>query len=86
MSLDPNSFSKDAAGLVIGGGVEVRFADHWMLRGEIFHMDFGTISGFGPIACAPGVGACAAGGNQTTFQFFSKPTENVGRVALSYKF
>jgi outer membrane immunogenic protein len=82
-----DSFSKDAAGWVIGAGAEVRFANHWMLRGEFLHMDFGTISGFGPIACnAPGVGNCAAGGNMTTFQFFSKTTENVGRVALSYKF
>jgi outer membrane immunogenic protein len=81
-----NSFSKDADGWVIGGGVEVRVADHWLLRGEFLHMDFGTISGFGPIACTPGVGACAAGGNRTTFQFTSKALENVGRVALSYKF
>jgi outer membrane immunogenic protein len=80
-----NAFSKDAAAWVIGAGAEFRFAQHWMLRGEFLHMDFGSVSGFGPIACnSPGVGNCIA--NRTNFSFASKFNENVGRVALSYKF
>jgi outer membrane immunogenic protein len=81
-----NSFSKDAAGWVIGGGVEFRLAERWLLRGEYLHMDFGSINGSGPIVCTPGVGVCFGGGISTTFAFSTKFTENVGRVALSYKF
>ena len=71
---------------VIGGGAEVRFADHWLLRGEYLHTEFGSITGFGPIACTAGVGNCVGAGFRTTFQFSSRFTEDVGRVALSYKF
>ena len=42
----------------------------------------------GLISCnAPGVGNCNAGGNTTRFNFTtSKFKDNVGRVAVSYKF
>jgi outer membrane immunogenic protein len=85
-STTTDSFSKDAAGWVIGGGAEFRIAEHWLLRGEYLHMDFGTIHGLGPISCTSGVGVCVAPGFQTTFAFSTKITEDVGRVALSYKF
>jgi outer membrane immunogenic protein len=85
-STSTNSFSKDAVGWAIGGGVEFRFAEHWMLRGEYLHMDFGSINGLGQIACTPGVGNCVGAGFRTTFAFSTKITEEVGRVALSYKF
>jgi outer membrane immunogenic protein len=85
-STSVNAFSKDAAGFVIGGGAEIRFADHWLLRGEYLHMEFSNITGFGLIQCTPGVGFCAPGGNRTTFQFISRTSEDIGRVALSYKF
>ena len=85
-SVSNNSFSRDAAGWVVGGGAEVRFAEHWLLRGEYLHTEFGSITGFGQIACTPGVGNCVGAGFRTTFQFSSRFTEDVGRVALSYKF
>jgi outer membrane immunogenic protein len=86
-SVSTNSFSKELGGPVIGGGVEFRVAEHWMLRGEYLYMQFNNIGGNGIIACnAPGVGNCAAGGNMTTFRFSSKFNESVARAALSYKF
>jgi hypothetical protein len=54
--------------------------------GEYLHTAFASITGFGPIACTPGVGNCVGTGFRTTFQFSSRFTEDVGRVALSYKF
>lgn len=85
-SVSNNSFSRDAAGWVVGAGAEFRFAEHWLLRGEYLHTEFASINGFGPIACTPGVGNCVGTGFRTTFQFSSRFTEDVGRVALSYKF
>jgi opacity protein-like surface antigen len=85
-SVSNNSFSRDAAGWVVGAGAEFRFAEHWLLRGEYLHTEFASITGFGPIACTPGVGNCVGAGFRTTFQFSSRFTEDVGRVALSYKF
>jgi outer membrane immunogenic protein len=80
-----NSFSKDAWGWALGGGAEMRFAEHWMLRGEYLHMEFASVGGAGSIACTVGVGACLAP-FATTFQFNAKFREDIARVALSYKF
>ena len=85
-SVSTSTFSRDAAGWVVGAGAEIRFAEHWLLRGEYLHTEFASITGFGPIACTRGVGNCVGAGFRTTFQFSSRFTENVGRVALSYKF
>jgi len=79
-----NAFSKDATGGVLGAGVEIRFAQNWMLRGEYLHMQFAGFGANGAIACTPGVGACVA--NTTTFRFNAYVREDVGRAALSYKF
>ena len=85
-STSVNSFSKDAAGWVLGGGAEIRFAQHWLLRGEYLHMQFEGLGGNGLIACTAGVGNCATPANVTTFLFNAKFREDIGRVALSYKF
>ena len=86
-STSTNTFNKEAAGLVVGAGAEFRFAQHWLLRGEYLHTDFGSMSGVGPIQCTPGVGNCVGAGFKTTFQFVSRFSgEDIGRVALSYKF
>jgi outer membrane immunogenic protein len=81
-----SSFSRDAVGWVIGLGAEWRVADHWMLRGEYLYMDFDSFGGNGVIACTAGVGACGVPANSTTFNYSAKFRENVGRVALSYRF
>jgi outer membrane immunogenic protein len=81
-----NTFSKDAAGWVLGGGAEARLADHWLLRGEFLYMQFGGFGGNGPIACTAGVGVCGVPAAMTTFGFGATFREGVGRVALSYKF
>jgi outer membrane immunogenic protein len=79
------SFTNDAFGWVIGGGAEFRVSQHWMLRGEYLHIEFDSFGGNGLIQCTAGVGACGAA-NATTFNFNSKFKEDIGRVALSYRF
>jgi outer membrane immunogenic protein len=81
-----NTFSKDAVGWAIGAGAEARLNQRWMLRGEYLHIEFDHFSGLGPIACSAGVGLCATPANATTFSFNAKFREDLGRLALSYKF
>jgi outer membrane immunogenic protein len=82
-----DTFSKVAAGPALGAGAEVLLADHWLVRAEYLYMQFTGISGTGPIACTPGVGACVGAGFRTTFGFKTSTfANNVGRVAVSYKF
>jgi len=63
-------------GWVVGAGLEWKFFDHWLLRGEWLHYDFGkeTING----------ADVAPGGVLSNFNF--RNTVDVGRAALSYKF
>jgi len=81
-----NRFGRDAVGLAIGAGAEVRLGQSWMLRGEYLHIEFDKISGNGVIACTAGVGLCGTPANATTFSFNAKFREDLGRVALSYRF
>jgi outer membrane immunogenic protein len=81
------SFSKDVAGGAVGGGIEFRLADHWLLRGEYLYTQFNNFTAQGLIVCTAGVGACAAGiPNQTPFRYVAKFNESIARAALSYKF
>jgi outer membrane immunogenic protein len=82
------TFGNTTAGGVLGAGAEFRVSDHWLLRGEYLYMEFDGLGGNGLISCnSPGVGNCAAGGNTVGFSFgTSKFRDNVGRLALSYKF
>jgi outer membrane immunogenic protein len=84
-SVSTVSLNQTKAGVALGGGVEWRIAQHWLLRGEYLYMKFDNVSGNGQIACTPGVGLCAAGGNSTTFAYNVSFAENVGRLALSYQ-
>jgi opacity protein-like surface antigen len=64
------SSKEDQFGWVAGGGLEYKFAEHWLLRGEYLHYGFGSITySFQPI------GAINA-----------KTSVDVARAALSYKF
>ncbi len=81
-----SSFSKDAWGWALGAGAEMRFMQHWMLRGEYLHMEFQQLGGIGVIACTPGVGNCAAGGNSTNFLYNARFREDLARIMLSYQF
>jgi outer membrane immunogenic protein len=78
-------FSNDAVGWAVGGGAEWRVSQNWMLRGEYLHIEFDGFGGNGPIACTPGVGNCVVG-NVTTFLYNARFKEDLGRVALSYRF
>jgi len=80
------NFSRDALGWVLGAGAEMRVWDRWLLRGEYLHMDFAHVGGVGLIACTPGVGNCAPGGNTTNFFHDAKFKADIVRLALSYKF
>ena len=78
------SLSETKAGYALGGGLEWRWDSHWMLRGEYLYMQFDNISGTS--AVCTNAGACAVATPQTTFTHNVTFKENVGRVALSYKF
>jgi outer membrane immunogenic protein len=57
-------------GWVGGGGLEYKLAQHWLLRGEYLHYDFGSVGyAFQPI-----------------LTINAKTTADVARGALSYKF
>ena len=57
-------------GWVVGVGLEWKFWDHWLLRGEWLHYDFGRNNHFDLIA----------------FPDNTRTTVDVARAALSYKF
>src|SRR5262249_33652553 len=81
------NFSSDAFGWVLGTGVEYKLTENWLLRGEFLHIEFDNFGGNGLIACTAGVGACAAGvPNSVVFRHDIKFREDIGRVALSYRF
>ena len=84
-SVSTVSLSQTKPGFALGGGVEWRVAQHWLLRGEYLYMQFENVSGNGQIACTPGVGNCVGAGFSTTFNYSVRFTENVGRLALSYQ-
>ena len=84
-SVSTNSFEQSRVGFAIGGGVEWRFAAHWLVRGEYLYMTFDDVNGNGRIACTAGVAPCAAPANVTTFAFHERFNESVGRVAVSYQ-
>jgi outer membrane immunogenic protein len=85
-STSVNNFSKNSLGLVVGAGAEWRVSQHWMLRAEYLHIDFGNVGGLGLIACTPGVGNCVGAGFHTNFQFNTGFKEDLVRAALSYKY
>lgn len=84
-SVSTVSLSQTKPGYALGGGVEWRVAQHWLLRGEYLYMHFENVSGNGQIACTPGVGNCVGAGFSTTFNYSVRFTENVARLALSYQ-
>lgn len=65
-------------GAAVGGGIEVRFIDHWSLRGEYLYIDFGGTNG-------TGVGVTSAG-NAVSFSRSATFKENIARGFLSYHF
>ena len=62
---------------VVGAGLEWKFWDHWLLRGEWLHYDFGRTNQFDIVT-------------PVTTGFFTpdnvRTTVDVARAALSYKF
>ena len=65
-------------GAAIGGGIEVRFVDHWSLRGEYLYIDFGSTNG--RLLTVTPAGTAAAFVRGETLK------ENIARGFLSYKF
>ena len=64
---DANEF-----GWVAGVGLEWKFWNHWLLRGEWLHYDFGRTSEFNEVL--------------TGININPRTTVDIGRAALSYKF
>jgi outer membrane immunogenic protein len=65
-------------GAVVGGGVEIRFVDHWSLRGEYLYIDFGSTSG--SLLVGNGTGSTASFTRSVTLK------ESIARGFLSYHF
>jgi outer membrane immunogenic protein len=64
----------DQFGWVAGAGLEWKFWNNWLLRGEWLHYDFGRTSEFDNVL------------NGTGININERTTVDVGRAALSYKF
>jgi len=67
-------------GWTIGGGIEDALSAHWIGRIEYLYVDLGSVSGS---VVTPIV---APSGNFLAGSFSSHVTDNILRVALSYKF
>lgn len=76
------SLSSTKAGFAVGGGVDWQIAPQWTVRGEYLYVQFDSVSGITPALAT-------SNGFVATTQFaVSSGTfrENIGRVAISYKF
>ena len=74
------AFTQNKIGAAFGAGLEWRFDHHWSLRGEYLFVMFSGMS-------APDQFQLAAGGPTGFFlQHQANFYEQIGRVALSYKF
>jgi opacity protein-like surface antigen len=77
-AFETNTTYANEFGWVAGIGLEWKLADHWLLRGEWLHYDFGRVTH--PNLVAPQVGV----GDEDNFNF--RTTVDVARAAISYKF
>jgi opacity protein-like surface antigen len=75
--------STNEFGWVAGAGLEWKFWNNWLLRGEWLHYDFGRMQHFGLVGPAFIPGSVAA---STSFPEQVRTTVDVARAALSYKF
>jgi len=77
------SVSDTKSGFALGAGLEWKWDAHWMLRGEHRYVQFDGVSGTAPQL----VSAVPAFPAQTNCLIWSGQfKENIGRVAVSYKF
>jgi outer membrane immunogenic protein len=72
---DANEF-----GWVAGAGLEWKFWNHWLLRGEWLHYDFGRTSEVNEVL---GINETPM---MTGININPRTTVDIGRAALSYKF
>jgi opacity protein-like surface antigen len=70
-------------GWVAGGGLEWKLADHWLLRGEYLHYDFGKATAATDVLSTV---SSPAIGSANPFSVNVRNTVDVARAALSYKF
>ena len=75
---ETNTTYSNEFGWVAGVGLEWKFWNNWLLRGEWLHYDFGRVTH--PNLVAPPFGCCG----EDNFSF--RTTVDVARAALSYKF
>jgi outer membrane immunogenic protein len=68
------------AGPAVGGGAEWRLNSRWSLRGEYLYMEFRGLNGTMSVAQSD------APAKITSLNYNVKFKENVGRIAISYKF
>jgi outer membrane immunogenic protein len=77
--LESSASDADEFGWVAGVGLEWKFWNHWLLRGEWLHYDFGRTSEVNEV-----LGMTATG--ITGININPRTTVDIGRAALSYKF
>jgi outer membrane immunogenic protein len=78
--LASNSTDANEFGWVAGAGLEWKFWNHWLLRGEWLHYDFGRTSEFNEVLGLTGTNGL------TGININPRTTVDIGRAALSYKF
>jgi outer membrane immunogenic protein len=77
------SLSQTQAGFALGAGIEWKWDAHWMFRAEYLYTQFSGVYGLTPRLVSSVAGFPA----QTNYAISSGTfIENIGRVAVSYKF
>jgi outer membrane immunogenic protein len=76
------NFSQTNVGWAIGAGAEWKLTHNWSVRGEYLYVDLGSINGSTPRLTSLLAGSPAP----TNYLVSAHMTENIGRLALSYKF
>jgi outer membrane immunogenic protein len=77
--LESSASDANEFGWVAGAGLEWKFWNHWLLRGEWLHYDFGRTSEVNEVLGINETGITGININPRT-------TVDIGRAALSYKF
>jgi outer membrane immunogenic protein len=74
------TFSQTKVGYAVGAGAEWKFNSNWSVRGEYLYVAFNDITGSSRVAVTAAPAINFTFGHSATF------TENVARVAVSYRF
>jgi outer membrane immunogenic protein len=74
------TFSQTKVGYAVGAGAEWKLNRNWSLRGEYLYVAFDDVTGSGFVAATPTPTINFTINHKATF------SENIARVAVSYRF